>query len=152
MPTREKRSVNFQRRYENALMCPVPRYVSLQGKYETFSGAKFFVATKYLELPMSNTLAYAEEFGELEKDSPDLLPPRINVRDTLLKYHAIECERQNREVFWVAFERDKGARTPQLRGTITLSDGSRERVGSVHYVARRPALKFTAVVVLDFVE
>ena len=95
MPTREKRRrvVNFQRRYEKALMCPVPRYVSLQGKYETFSGAKFFVATKYLELPMSNTLAYAEEFGELEKDSVDLLPPRINVRETLLKYHAMERAR-----------------------------------------------------------
>jgi len=103
---------------------------------------------------MANTKAYIAQFGESDaKDKTNVLPPRINVRETLRKYHFINFEKENREVFWVAFSRgkkDRTTRVSQLRGRITLNNGTLDRVGVVHYIARRPALRMTAVVVVDF--
>lgn len=150
--------VNFQKQYQNALMCPVPRYTSLQGAYECDeNGAKYFVASEFLELPMARTRAYNEYKGDRDDDEIDI-PARIDVRETLCKYHHIKME-EGREVFWVKFDKtSKGERKhrrvhtrwPKLRGPVTLRNGHNERKGRIHYVARRPELKLTAVVVVDF--
>jgi len=134
-------SVNFRERYRNALACPVPRAKQLTGDVwkEQTSGAYYYPADEYLELPFANTPQFSEVVGEHG------IPARIHIQSTLEKYHRVSLS-ENRKIFWVKFAKQRRAK---LHGSVVLQNGTKTQRGVIYYVARRAELRLTALVVVE---
>jgi len=156
MPRRKRHSehweptINYGKRYINALKCPVPRANQLTGEVwiDKDSGACYYPAEEYLELPMANTRNFAAITNPT--DANPSIPSRIHMQETLEVFHRVKFTDKS-NIFWVKFAQGKRKLIlPKLHGSIVLENGLVIKKCKIKYVARRKGLKSTAVVVVDF--
>jgi hypothetical protein len=130
--------INFQKRFRNALQCPMPSLGKIMGSFEVEmeSGSHFYPSATYLALPMAQHPQF-QETG---------LRPSLNVKEVLMREHRIKFL-SNTEVFWVKLARGHSS---TFRDEIVLRRGKTQRRGVVVAVVRRKGLQHSAVVVINF--